>query len=45
MQVNPEDHPQDIYVTWSNPRMADFENRKVIEFYIDGFLLLLFNSM
>ena len=27
MQVNPEDHPQDIYVTWSNPRMTDFENR------------------
>ena len=26
MQVNPEDHPQDIYVTWSNPRMTDFEN-------------------
>ena len=26
MQVNPEDNPQDIYVTWSNPRMTDFEN-------------------
>ena len=26
MQVNSEDHPQDIYVTWSNPRMTDFEN-------------------
>ena len=26
MQVNPEDHPQDIYITWSNPRMTDFEN-------------------
>ena len=26
MQINPEDHPQDIYVTWSNPRMTDFEN-------------------
>ena len=26
MQVNPEDHPPDIYVTWSNPRMTNFEN-------------------
>ena len=26
MQVNPEDSPPDIYVTWSNPRMTDFEN-------------------
>ena len=24
MQVNPEDHPPDIYVTWLNPRMTDF---------------------
>ena len=29
MQVNPEDSPPDIYVTWSNPRMTDFENRAV----------------
>ena len=27
MQVNPEDSPQYIYVTWSNPRMTDFENK------------------
>ena len=26
MQVNPEDSPPDIYVTWSNSRMTDFEN-------------------
>ena len=26
MQVNPEDSPPDIYVTWSNPRTTDFEN-------------------
>ena len=26
MQVNPEDSPPDIFVTWSNPRMTDFEN-------------------
>ena len=26
MQVNPEDSPPDIYATWSNPRMTDFEN-------------------
>ena len=24
MQVNPEDGPQEIYVTWSDPRMTDF---------------------
>ena len=30
MQVNPEDSPLDIYVTWSNPWMIDFEN--VIEY-------------
>ena len=28
MQVNPEDGPPKIYVTWSDPRMTDFENRK-----------------
>ena len=28
MQVNPEDSPPDIYVTWSTPRMTDFENGK-----------------
>ena len=28
MRVNPEDRPPDIYATWSNPRMADFENKK-----------------
>ena len=27
MQVNPEDGPPEIYVTWSDPRMTDFENR------------------
>ena len=26
MQVNPEDCPPEIYVTWSDPRMTDFEN-------------------
>ena len=26
MQVNPEDGPPEIYVTWSGPRMTDFEN-------------------
>ena len=26
MQVNPEDSPPEIYVTWSDPRMTDFEN-------------------
>ena len=26
MQVNPEDSPQDIFVTWSSPQMTDFEN-------------------
>ena len=27
MQVSPEDGPPEIYVTWSDPRMTDFENR------------------
>ena len=31
MQVNPEDSPQDIYVTWSNPPMTDFENVSVFK--------------
>ena len=26
MQVNPEDGPPEIYVTWSDPRMTDFKN-------------------
>ena len=26
MQVNPEDRPPKIYVTWSDPLMTDFEN-------------------
>ena len=26
MQVNPEDGPPEIYVTWPDPRMTDFEN-------------------
>ena len=26
MQINPEDAPPEIYVTWSDPRMTDFEN-------------------
>ena len=30
MQVNPEDGPPEIYVTWSNPQMTDFENTGVI---------------
>ena len=29
MQVNPEDGPPEIYVTWSDPRMTDFENRDI----------------
>ena len=28
MQVNPEDDPPEIYVTWSDPRMTDFENKE-----------------
>ena len=35
MQVNPEDSPPDIYVTWSNPRMTDFENWQSV--YTDNF--------
>ena len=27
MQVNPEDDPPEIYVTWSDPWMTDFENK------------------
>ena len=27
MQVSPENGPPEIYVTWSDPRMTDFENR------------------
>ena len=30
MQVNPEDGPPEIYVTWSDTRMTDFENRPII---------------
>ena len=26
MQVNPEDSPPELFVTWSDPRMTDFEN-------------------
>ena len=26
MQVKPEDGPPEIYVTWLEPRMTDFEN-------------------
>ena len=26
MQVNPEDGPPEINVTWSDPRMTDFKN-------------------
>ena len=36
MQVNPEDSPPEIYVTWSDPRMTDFKN---------GSLLLHFKPM
>ena len=32
MQVNPEDGPPEIYVTWSDPRMTDFDNARS-EFY------------
>ena len=31
MQVNPEDGPQEIYVTSSDPRMTDFENGVVVK--------------
>ena len=31
MQVNPEDGPPEIYVTWSDPRMTDFENAELPE--------------
>ena len=30
MQVNPEDGPPEIYVTWSDPRMTDFENMDML---------------
>ena len=30
MQVNPEDGPPEIYVTWSDPRMTNFENCIVV---------------
>ena len=33
MQVNPEDGPPEIYVTWSDPRMTDFENMHTVYFY------------
>ena len=26
MQVNPEEDPPEIYVTWSDPQMTNFEN-------------------
>ena len=26
MQINPEDGPPEIYVTYSDPRMTDYEN-------------------
>ena len=26
MKVNPDDGSPEIYVTWSDPRMTDFEN-------------------
>ena len=32
MQVNQEDSPPEIYVTWSDPRMTDFKN--VIEHWL-----------
>ena len=38
MQVNPEDSPPDIYVTWSNPRMTDFKNSRCClrkKFFVD----------
>ena len=33
MQVNPENGPPEIYVTWSNPRMTDFENVQLPEIH------------
>ena len=33
MQVNPEDGPPEIYVTWSDPRMTDFE---IVRFYLQS---------
>ena len=36
MQVNPEDGPPEIYVTWSDPRMTDFENLFWFECYGQG---------
>ena len=30
MQVNPEDGPPEIYVTWSDPRMTDLENSQLV---------------
>ena len=34
MQVNAEDGPPEIYVTWSDPRMTDFEN--MMYFHLEG---------
>ena len=34
MQVNPEDGPPEIYVTWSDPRMTDFENTVMLQFWV-----------
>ena len=36
MQVNPEDGPPEIYVTWSDPRMTDFENLLQFKSYGQG---------
>ena len=42
MQVNPEDSPPKIYVTWSDPRMTDFEN--VSKVYYIHFLIIRWES-
>ena len=37
MQVNPEDGPPEIYVTWSDPRMTDFESTgQAIALFLPG---------
>ena len=42
MQVNPEDGPPEIYVTWSDPRMTDFENFATKQTFVDFLLLFIF---
>ena len=40
MQVNPEDGPPEIYVTWSDPRMTDFENKAPQNNFFSPMLIL-----